>query len=151
MAGTLQPEPGNAVAHAQVLHPAGVRAQVRPHPVQRPLDPFVHVQRVQPVQQQQALHQRVGDEPVHNGPARRALLGQGGHDGRQAVPVHADQQADQLLSGVGGGAAACPQGGQEFLDPLARPGNAGHRASLPWRPRHRADGAADPQGVRLPG
>ena len=56
--------------HAQVLHPAGVRAQVGPDLVQRPLDPGVHVQRVQPVQQQQALHQRVGGEPVHDRPAR---------------------------------------------------------------------------------
>jgi hypothetical protein len=106
---------------------------------------------VQPVQQQQALHQRVGDEPVHDRPAGLTLLGQGGHDGRQAVPIHSDQQADKLLGGVGGGAAACPQGGEEFLDPLARLRNAGHRASLPRQSRHRAHGTAHPQAVRLPG
>src|SRR5262249_4336199 len=79
----------------------------------------------------------------------RALPGQGGHDGRQAVPVHADQHADELLSGVGGRAAACPQGGQELLDPLARLGNAGHRASLPRHSRHHALRHRTSSGVRL--
>ena len=106
MAAALKPEPGDAVGHAQVLHPTGVRAQVGPHLIERTLDPRIHIQRMQPVQQQQALHEGVGGEPVHDGPALLTLLGQRRHDGGQAVPVHANQQADKLLRGVCGGTAA---------------------------------------------
>ena len=106
MTATFEPQPGDAVGHTQVLHPAGVRAQVRPHLVERTLDSRVHVQRMQSVQQQQALHEGIGGEPVDDRPAWLTLAGQGRHDGGQAVPVHADQQADKLLRGVGGGTAA---------------------------------------------
>ncbi len=89
---------------------------------------------------------------MSSGPARLALFGQGRHDGGQAVSVHADQQADQLLRGRGGSAAACPQRGQQFLDPLARLRNAGHRASLPLGSRGAAAVTAPHiPGVRLPG
>ena len=65
MAAALQPQAGHPVgADAEVLHAAGVRAQVGPDPVERALDPRVDVQRVQVVQQQQALDQRVGEQPV---------------------------------------------------------------------------------------
>ena len=101
MAVAFQPQPGDPVADPEVLHAAGVRAQVGPHLVQRPLDPGVDVQRVQPVQQQQALHQRVVAASLATIASRRPgrSLGQHGHDVRQAVPVQADQQADQFLGG----------------------------------------------------
>ena len=43
VAAALQPQPGHAVADAEVLHPARVRAEVGPDLVERPLDPLVHV------------------------------------------------------------------------------------------------------------
>ena len=96
---------------AEVLDPAGVRAQVGPDPVERALDAAVHVQRVQLVQQQQALHQVVLGEP---GDLRGVELR---HDPLQTLAVHLDQEPDELLGGVPVRTGLHVV--EELLDPLA--------------------------------
>ena len=76
-----------SLGDAEVLHAARVRAQVRTHLVERPLDAGVHIQRVQVVQQQQALDQRVGQQPVQHLRARLALRAERGHDVPEPVAV----------------------------------------------------------------
>ena len=98
VAAALELQPGNAVEDTEVLDAARVRAQVGPHPVQRALDAGVHVQRMEPVQQQQALHQRVIGELRQHLRTRLALLPQDGHDLAEAVSVQADEQPDEFLS-----------------------------------------------------
>ena len=64
------------VVDAEELDPAGVRAEIRTHLVQRRLHPGVDVVGVQVVQHQQVRHQVVVGEPAHDlaaaGPSARS-------------------------------------------------------------------------------
>ena len=51
MAAALQTQSGDAVGDTQVLNTASVRAEVRPDPIERTLNPGINIQRVQVVQQ----------------------------------------------------------------------------------------------------
>ena len=62
------------VVDADELHLTSVRAEPRRHLFDRPPDPGPDVERVQVMQQQQALHQRVGDQGVHQPPAALGVL-----------------------------------------------------------------------------
>ena len=117
--------------HAEVLHTPGVRAEVGANLVEGALDPGVHVQRVQVVQQQEALHQRVLGQAVEHRGARRAILLERGHDVLQPVAVEADQQPDQFLGHRGRVTrVARAQRDEQFLDPRADVSHAAH-APLP--------------------
>ena len=62
-AALLQAQPEHTrLVEAQVLDVARVRAELGQHLLDGPPDPGAGVERVQVVQQQQALHQRVGDQ-----------------------------------------------------------------------------------------
>ena len=131
MAAALQPQPRHAIGHAEVFHPARMRAEVRPDPVECALDARVDVERVQAVQQQQALHQRVLGQLGQHRRAGLALLAQHRDDLAEAVAVQADQQADQFLGGRGyRPARGGPQCGEQFLHPCADLLNAGHPLRL---------------------
>ena len=86
--------------NAQIRHPAGVRPEVRTHLIEGPLDPLVHVQRVQVVQQQEALHQRVLEQAIEDAGSRRAFRAERGHDVAQPVAVQSQQQPNQFLAAL---------------------------------------------------
>ena len=67
--GQLLQLPVNAQPHGvagdlEQIDVATVRAQVRPHPIQRVGHPAVHVVRMQAVHEEQAGHQVVGGQPL---------------------------------------------------------------------------------------
>jgi len=131
VAAALQPQPRHPVrAGPQVLHATGVRAEVGPDAIERALHPGVHVERVQVVQEQQALHQRVGQQPVADRLAGRALGREGVHDVAEPVSVEAEQQPHQFLRRGRGAAAGGPQGGEQFLDPFPGLPYTGHPLRL---------------------
>ena len=108
-----------------------MRAEVGTHLVQGALDPRVHVQRVQVVQQQQAFHQRVLEQAVQDGGSRRAFRAERGHDVAQPVAVQSEQQPDQFLGGPGGRLPALGlQDAEQLLDPCPDLPCVGHPPRL---------------------
>ena len=108
-----------------------MRAEVAPHPVQGELDPRVDIQRVQVVQHQQALHQRIRQQLVEYLSARVARFAQRRHNVAEPVAIQAEQKADQFLRGRGRTLVpARSQHGEQFLDPYPDLPNLGHAPRL---------------------
>ncbi len=118
MTTAVQAQVGHpGIVDAQIRDATGVRAEIGPHLVQRLFDPGVHVDRVQSVQDQLALDQRI----LREGQQQRRV---GGHDHLddtgQPGPVVVDEHADQVLSGGRGPfSALASELSQQRLDALA--------------------------------
>ena len=103
VAARREPEPGHAlIVDAEVLDRVRVRAEPRTHLLERAADPGVGVERVQVVDQQQALHQRVAGQRVEQSRPGVAIGPEDRDDRRQPGPVELDQAAHQFLGGVAG-------------------------------------------------
>ena len=94
-----------------------------PEPAERAPDPGAGVERVQVVHQQQALHERVGDEQR----LQALVVADGPHDRLQPGAVEPDQAGDEFLGDAGRlRARAGPEFGEQRLDALpGLPGVAG--------------------------
>ncbi len=108
-----------------------MRAEIRPDLVQGALDSGVDIERMQIVQEQEALDERVLDHRVHDLRAGRALLGEDLGDSGQAIAIQADQQSHELVSDGSGVTTARPERGEQRLYLLTYPLHLSHEALPP--------------------
>ncbi len=119
VAAALQDEPGHAVVDPEQLHVAAVGLHVRADRVERLNDPRLERHGIQVVNQQQARHSAVLGQLVEDrGPGLARVLDRG-HDPAQAVAVHGDDCAHQILRELPGAVVReLVHRRRELLDPV---------------------------------